>query len=339
MGKFNKENEPLVSIICTAYNHGKFIKNALEGFLMQKTTFTFEILIHDDASTDNTANIIREYEKKYPNIIKAIYQKENQYSKGKIPTIFLYEKAKGKYLAFCEGDDYWTDENKLERQVNFLEKDYSYYGIVHNYLPIDENSKEIFSKNFFREHDIETVEELKKWGMLCSQTATIVCRNFWKEFDKKQKENFIKIKTYGDLKINLTMLMKGKVHFFQKIMSCYRITYNTDSWTSKTKDRNLTLVKYNMDRELEKMALSIFNQKIEINSELKLKEALFIFFKNKKMEDLKIFIKVFILEEKKIKSIFYLLKIIGIKCLKIVGIKLKQNKLNFEYMIPKEDCL
>ena len=98
---------PLVSITCTAYNHEKFIRDTIEGFLMQKTTFPFEILIHDDASTDNTAEIIKEYELKYPDLIKPIYQKENQLSKG-ISIILNYTlpRAKGKYIAMCEGDDF-----------------------------------------------------------------------------------------------------------------------------------------------------------------------------------------------------------------------------------------
>lgn len=89
---------------------------------MQKTNFKYEILIHDDASTDKTASIIKEYEGKYPDLIKAIYQEENQYSRGNNVNFILLERAKGKYLAFCEGDDYWIDENKLQKQVDFLKK-------------------------------------------------------------------------------------------------------------------------------------------------------------------------------------------------------------------------
>lgn len=111
-----------VSIICNAYNHEKYIKDALEGFIMQKTSFPFEVLIHDDASTDNTANIIHEYEKKYPKIIKPIYQTENQFSKGKgMVGKIQYARVKGKYIAICEGDDYWIDPYKLQKQYDALE--------------------------------------------------------------------------------------------------------------------------------------------------------------------------------------------------------------------------
>lgn len=117
------EDKIMVSICCLAYNHVNFISDALEGFLMQETDFGYEILVHDDASTDGTADVIREYEKKYPDLIKPIYQTENQYSKGvKIAPTFNYPRAKGKYIAFCEGDDYWTDPRKLQIQFDYMEE-------------------------------------------------------------------------------------------------------------------------------------------------------------------------------------------------------------------------
>lgn len=112
----------MVSIICNSYNHEKYIKKTLDGFVMQKTKFLFEVLVHDDASTDSTSEIIREYEKKFPNIIKPIYQIQNKYSKNiDINIMYQYPRVKGKYIAICEGDDYWIDENKLQNQVDALE--------------------------------------------------------------------------------------------------------------------------------------------------------------------------------------------------------------------------
>jgi glycosyltransferase involved in cell wall biosynthesis len=118
----NKENI-MVSIICNTYNHENYIVDAIEGFLMQETDFKYEILIHDDASTDSTPELIRSYAEKYPDLIKPIYQKVNQYSKNvKIGPAFHYPRAKGKYIALCEGDDYWTDPKKLQIQFDCLEK-------------------------------------------------------------------------------------------------------------------------------------------------------------------------------------------------------------------------
>lgn len=135
--KVNKDSEmkePLVSICCITYNHAPYIRQCLEGFLIQKTTFPFEILIHDDASTDGTADIIREYEARYPHLIKPIYQVENQYSKGiEILSTYNYSRAKGKYIALCEGDDYWTDPLKLQKQVHIMETHPTLALCTHNF--------------------------------------------------------------------------------------------------------------------------------------------------------------------------------------------------------------
>lgn len=115
---------PLVSICCLTYNHAPFIQKCLDGFLMQKTTFPIEILIHDDASTDGTDEIIKEYTRRYPNVIFPLFEEENKYSHGyagKMDIEFNYLRAQGNYIAYCEGDDYWTDPYKLQKQVDFME--------------------------------------------------------------------------------------------------------------------------------------------------------------------------------------------------------------------------
>ncbi len=130
----------LVSISCLTYNHFPYIRQCLNGFIMQRTTFAFEVLIHDDASTDGTAEIIREYELRYPNIVKPIYQIENQYSKGvKVQLVYNYPRAKGKYIAFCEGDDYWSDPYKLQKQVDILENNPNATFVYTNFQTIEEN--------------------------------------------------------------------------------------------------------------------------------------------------------------------------------------------------------
>lgn len=127
--------QPLVAIQCMAFNHEPFIRDALEGFVRQKTNFPFVAIVHDDVSTDDTAEIIREYAQRYPNIIKPIFETENQFSKrdNSITRIMNAAcKATGaKYIAFCEGDDYWTDPLKLQKQVDFLEA-HPDYAFVHS---------------------------------------------------------------------------------------------------------------------------------------------------------------------------------------------------------------
>jgi len=129
-----KNSSPFLSICCLTYNHAPYIRKCLDGFLMQKTDFEFEILIHDDASKDGTEEIIREFEAKYPEIIKPIYELENQWVKGRRGSSkFNFPRVRGKYIALCEGDDYWTDPLKLQKQVDFLEANED-YGLVHTDL-------------------------------------------------------------------------------------------------------------------------------------------------------------------------------------------------------------
>ncbi len=151
--------EPLVSICCVTYNQQKFIAQTLDSFLNQQCDFPFEILIHDDASKDDTPNIIRQYAQQHPDIIFPILQTENQYSKGiSIDGTFNFPRARGKYIALCEGDDFWCDPHKLQRQVDHMEKDPSCTfcftnGYVHDesgeredrpFLPYYENERELF---------------------------------------------------------------------------------------------------------------------------------------------------------------------------------------------------
>lgn len=132
--------KPLVSICCVTYNHENYIRDCLDSFLMQKTNFQFEVIIHDDASTDNTAKIICEYVEKYPDLFVPILQTDNQYSKGIKPyQTYVYPRAKGKYIAVCEGDDYWTDPYKLQKQVDFLESNNDYVLTCHRYRKLDDN--------------------------------------------------------------------------------------------------------------------------------------------------------------------------------------------------------
>lgn len=130
---------PLVSVCCITYNQEKFIRQAVDSFLMQQTNFPIEIIIHDDASTDNTTKIVREYQEKYPHLIKVIFQTENQYSLRRFGFLSdLFNSAKGKYIALCEGDDYWTDPLKLQKQVDFLEANRDYVMCFHSSKNIDE---------------------------------------------------------------------------------------------------------------------------------------------------------------------------------------------------------
>jgi glycosyltransferase involved in cell wall biosynthesis len=128
---------PLLSIVCPTYNQVAFIAQTLDSFLAQQTSFTFEILINDDASTDGTTEIVADYARRYPNIIRPFYHEENQYRHGRPCVPGLFAKARGRYIAYCEGDDYWTDPRKLQIQVDFLESHPDYVITYHDALAFD----------------------------------------------------------------------------------------------------------------------------------------------------------------------------------------------------------
>lgn len=215
-----KNDQPLmVTIRCTAYNHEPFIRACLEGFVMQKTNFRFEAIVHDDASTDGTAAIIREYAEKYPDIIKPIFETENQYSKGTLGKI-MDEASKGKYIAFCEGDDYWTDSLKLQKQVDFLESHLDCSLCFHNAIMHWEDGRAddaIFSNVESRYYT--GVEIFEKWII---PTASVVIRytdeyKKWRTLSAKNKAF-----CYGDILCFLSASKCGKLYGMSDVMSVYR---------------------------------------------------------------------------------------------------------------------
>ena len=222
----------LVSIICGTFNHEKYIADAIESFLMQKTTFKYEILIHDDASTDRTAEIIKEYEAKYPDIIKPIYQKENQYSKGVKVGNLNRKRAKGKYIAICEGDDYWIDSDKLQKQIAFLEKNPEYSLCVHAAKIVDAKTKKELSQiRPATENRIFSTKETICGGGGLFSTNSMVYR-------RKESEilpDFYNNASVGDYPLTIFLSIIGKVYYMDEFMSTYR-TNIVGSWTN----RNLT---------------------------------------------------------------------------------------------------
>lgn len=223
-------NNVLVSIVCAAYNHEKYISDAIDSFLMQKTNFKYEILINDDASTDKTVEIIKKYEKNYPEKMKPIYQSENQYSRGiRISPTFLYPKAKGRYIAICEGDDYWIDPYKLQKQVDYMEGHSECSVCVHASKKIDANTKkeigEVRPGNHNRDFNIEEV--ILGGGGLFATNSIL--------FRKKLSVNiphFYYNSPVGDYPLIIYLSLCGDVHYIDEYMSAYRVGAS-NSWTQR----------------------------------------------------------------------------------------------------------
>lgn len=221
-----------VSVYCLCYNHEKYLRKCLDSLLMQKTSFDYEIIIHDDASTDSSPEIIREYQKKFPNIIKPILQKENQFSKGiSIYKSFFLPNAIGDYYAECEGDDYWLDEYKLQKQFDALEANPNCSCSMHDTLKCYENGDLIghhrpSAKNGLKETCILNNDEFAK---LLFIKNTLTCPFQTSSFFYRKKcvtENFAeKWKSKWpslDLEMHRSFLLTGDCYYIKEEMSMYR---------------------------------------------------------------------------------------------------------------------
>ncbi|QNL20590.1 glycosyltransferase family 2 protein [Hyphobacterium sp. CCMP332] len=223
----SENKEPLLSICTVAYNHENYINDCLKGLLNQKTNFKYEILVHDDASTDSTQSIIKECESKNRGKIRAIYQSDNQWIRKNINPLsqFLIPKAKGKYLALCEGDDFWIDDNKLQKQVDFLESnpDFNICGHVTGVIIEDNieynsekrpNSKYVGRKLYQK----DIVKMMTKVGPTF-HTSSFVFRK-----SALTDKNLISKSTVGDYVILLNMTNYGFAYVLPDEMSVYRKT-------------------------------------------------------------------------------------------------------------------
>jgi glycosyltransferase involved in cell wall biosynthesis len=207
-----------VSIVCMTYNHGPYIEQALQGFLIQKTSFKIEVLVHDDASTDQTAAIIRQYEQQFPEIIKPIYQTENQYVKGGASRLNRL-RAKGRYIALCEGDDFWIDPLKLQKQVDYMERNPVCTMCVHAAIKVFPNGRRM--KNMVRpaiKSRIFTTEEVILGGGGLFATNTIMYPAKYLDW----RPDFCRIAPVGDYPLAVFLSLQGEVYYIDEAMSAYR---------------------------------------------------------------------------------------------------------------------
>ena len=235
-----KKDNIKVSICCITFNQEEYIRDALDSFLSQKTNFRYEILVHDDASTDNTVNILKEYKEKYPDLIKLILQDENQYSKGEKILPKLINIAYGKYIAICEGDDYWTDKNKLQMQVDYMEKNKECTLCFHSHDEVDKNKNKIQTVKRYIENTICTSSIILGGGGFCATASLMIPTKIMKDLPEYYYNCSV-----GDYPIQLYAMSKGYAYYINKSMSAYRINSN-GSWTStfKTGDKEYTKFKY-----------------------------------------------------------------------------------------------
>ena len=219
-----------VAVWCITYNQKDFIKDALNGFIMQKTNFPFVVIVHDDKSTDGTTDIILDYAQKYPDIIIPVIETENQWSKGGLKHIINIMNNRfriGKYIAFCEGDDYWTSPDKLQTQIDFLESHPDYSMCFHSAVKKYEcDTIAWINCENIEDKDYDATDIFINWTV---PTASVVCRKEAMDFYANIK-GAERIQNY-DIFIILSCAMTGKIRGISKQMSVYRIqgeglTYN-----------------------------------------------------------------------------------------------------------------
>lgn len=224
-----------VSIHCLTYNQEPYIRQCLDGFVMQKTNFRFEAIVHDDASTDGTTEIIKEYQERYPNIIKPIFQQENQYSKG-IPgfiTDLVNHHCHGKYIAICEGDDYWTEPNKLQKQYDFMEAHPECSMCFHPDIKLYPSGKQVIripkiKKQFYNVDDMI----LSGGGHIGTRTIFFPRKYY---LDTKAKPEFWKNSKVGDLPLKLFLSSKGSIGYIDDVMAVYRYKSSDNAWSARNR--------------------------------------------------------------------------------------------------------
>jgi glycosyltransferase involved in cell wall biosynthesis len=239
-----------VSICCLVYNHAPYIRKCLDGFLMQECDFGFEVLIHDDASTDGTAEIIKEYQKKYPDIIKPVIQKENQYSKGvrNISVKYNFSRAKGRYIAMCEGDDYWTDPYKLQKQVNFMDAHLDVALTFHDRSIINDKDEVKEVKLF----NIKNADKTIAKNIIHQFTPTLTMMFKTSALQDYFNINLVKAKVFGgDAFLRAYLSTKGKIVYLNFNGAVYRMhrggVHNSLSLISKKEkaiETRLSVIKY-----------------------------------------------------------------------------------------------
>lgn len=223
---------PILSIYVATYNHEKYIVQALESIRMQVTDYQYEVLVGEDCSTDNTRKVLQSYEAEHPGFATFLYREHNMHSEQINNAADLKRRCRGKYIIALEGDDYWIDDRKIDKQIKFLEANSDYLAVAHNCVCVNENSVpngEVYNECHSEEYTFEHYE----MNILPGQLTTVMMRNYYADniFDTSFIQTMI---DPGDKRIYFSLITNGKIRCLQETMSAYRHITNSGSSYSAT---------------------------------------------------------------------------------------------------------
>ncbi|MEZ3508125.1 MAG: glycosyltransferase [Lachnospiraceae bacterium] len=241
-----------VDIMMLTYNHENFIEQAIDSILMQKTDYSYRILIGEDCSTDNTRKIVEDYYRKYPDKMEVVLWEKNV--GGLKNDLEIMHRCNARYVASLEGDDYWTDCHKLQKQISFLESHPEYIGTAHNIRCVDEKGSLLhrdFDYYYIREAYIYG-KELAKRQKMVSQTASLVYRNIYRSWSQVEWDFYEHCGINGDLVGQVLLGIQSEVYFFSDIMADHRRIFKGDSWTAKSVNKNRIYKEYTDLKKIQK---------------------------------------------------------------------------------------
>ena len=242
-------NEPLVSVYCMTYNHADTVSETIDSILSQKTDFPFEIIIHDDASTDGTADIVRSYAEKYPDRISAILQSENQFHNCNILKTHIAPVLKGRFVAICEGDDYFSDPLKLQIQADYMRENPDCTMCFHAVEQLMPDGQKFTYRPIKKDSLVDVRLIIRRGGLFCPTVSLMVTReiiNKWPEFRDAAD--------VYDYPMQILAATLGKAYYIDRLMGVYRFAFQ-DSWTAKR--QNIVDYKH---LENEEKWLELFNE-------------------------------------------------------------------------------
>lgn len=260
------QEELMLSIICPTYNQGKYLHQGIKSILMQKVNFKYEVLVGEDCSPDNSLELLREYERQYPEIFQVFHREQNLRQSKNVYDLF--KRSKGKYIIILDLDDYWTDENKLQKQVDFLEQHPDYIGVAHDFDIVDKDSLVVESrdnqeiKNYLGKEFL--LQDFLDKGFVF-QTGTFLYHNVWR--DKEDYTILYKADhTVIDLTIYSMLLLESKIFILPDKMSAYRVVISEGATNARSVGgKDLALDIYTLAGQL-KILYHYFHKRIDYST-------------------------------------------------------------------------